>query len=697
MKKILIIAFLFSNVQWLFAQEQTYFVQLTNVQTDSIKVLFRTSTNDSLRMKLARYLGLHNQEKNRDTSLYYTLQQLQLAKKLNQRLWEADAYDAAGWLLSQLKNYPLSFTYLLNARKIAEEKSTEENIWGLEWFSPKLDARYARMTSLGFIYNDLSQLYYQMGDKKRELFQLYEGLKIGTIINNNELLGLLRSNLSQAYVNMNKPDSAIFFGEQALANMRQSGYKTYEGHQLKLIGEAYVSKKDFVTARKYLDESIIVNRTNLSTVKLPEAYFPYAEIFNSLNKPDSSNYYLRKALTEYRLLGDYENVKKAYISLYELYTVLGKQDSSFHYLNLYRLLSDSLNKVEKDKILAYQNVAFDEQIALQNKESLKIKKANTNRTYAFISGILILLAIAFLLFRNNRIRRKANELLTIQKKKIELQKLQVESTLSDLKITQKQLIQSEKMASLGELTAGIAHEIQNPLNFVNNFSEVSVELTKEMVEEVEKGNTEEVKAIAGDLIANLEKINHHGKRADAIVKGMLQHSSSGNGRKEPTDINKLADEYLRLAYHGLRAKDKSFNATLKTEYDESISMINIVPQDMGRVILNLITNAFYATNEKAKLDFDIYEPTVTVKTKRLDPTSGDGGKIEIRVTDNGNGIPQKILDKIFHPFFTTKPTGQGTGLGLSLAYDIIKAHGGELKVETKEGEGSEFIIQLPIV
>jgi signal transduction histidine kinase len=245
------------------------------------------------------------------------------------------------------------------------------------------------------------------------------------------------------------------------------------------------------------------------------------------------------------------------------------------------------------------------------------------------------------------------------------------------------------MASLGELTAGIAHEIQNPLNFVNNFSEVRKELLDERKTEMDNGNMDEAKEIMADVIQNLEKINHHGKRADGIVKGMLQHSRSSSAVKEPTDINKLADEYLRLAYHGLRAKDKTFNATMKTDYDETIGNINIIPQDMGRVILNLITNAFYVVTEKKKQSAEVgYEPTVTVSTKR----SGD--KVEVKVKDNGNGIPQKVLDKIFQPFFTTKPTGQGTGLGLSLSYDIVKAHGGELRVETKEGEGSTFIILI---
>jgi signal transduction histidine kinase len=282
----------------------------------------------------------------------------------------------------------------------------------------------------------------------------------------------------------------------------------------------------------------------------------------------------------------------------------------------------------------------------------------------------------------------------IQKNK---DKKRIEKAYGELRSTQAQLIQSEKMASLGELTAGIAHEIQNPLNFVNNFSEVSKELLDEMKTELDNGNTADAKDIANDVIKNLEKINHHGKRADAIVKGMLQHSSSGSGKKEPTDINKLTDEYLRLAYHGLRAKDKSFNATMKTDFDESIGNINIIPQDIGRVVLNLINNAFYIVDEKKKQIGEGYEPTVSISTKKVN------GKVEISVKDNGNGIPQKILNKIFQPFFTTKPTGQGTGLGLSLSYDIVKAHGGELKVETKparagtdgEEEGSEFTIILP--
>ena len=308
--------------------------------------------------------------------------------------------------------------------------------------------------------------------------------------------------------------------------------------------------------------------------------------------------------------------------------------------------------------------------------------------YSLYGLLLIAAVLAIHRYQKQKVIRVERE--KAQKKEL-AQAKEIEKAYHELKTTQQQLIQSEKMASLGELTAGIAHEIQNPLNFVNNFSEVNKELLIEMKDEIDKGNLVEVKSLADDVIDNQEKINHHGKRAEAIVKGMLQHSRSSSGVKEPTDINALCDEYLRLAYHGLRAKDKSFNAITRTEFDNTIGKINVMPQEIGRVILNLINNAFYAVDEKKKTAIDGYEPTVIVSTRK------GKDEIEVKVMDNGNGIPQKVLDKIFQPFFTTKPTGQGTGLGLSLAYDIIKAHGGEIKVQSKEGEGCQFIMQLPVI
>jgi signal transduction histidine kinase len=305
---------------------------------------------------------------------------------------------------------------------------------------------------------------------------------------------------------------------------------------------------------------------------------------------------------------------------------------------------------------------------------------------AFLAGIW-----AFIRWRT-KASRVANFKLEMQ---VSERTAELRASLDKLTSTQKQLIQAEKMASLGELTAGIAHEIQNPLNFVNNFSEVSAELMEELKGERLKVKSERNESvedeIIGDVIQNLEKINHHGKRADAIVKGMLEHSRAGKGEKAPTDINALADEYLRLSYHGLRAKDKSFTAGFATDLDPNLPMVNVVASDIGRVLLNLINNAFYACSQPSKGSEPLegFKPMVTVTSKNL------GNKIEIKVSDNGPGIPSSIKDKIFQPFFTTKPTGQGTGLGLSLSYDIVKAHGGEIKVETKDNEGTDFTIQLP--
>jgi two-component system, NtrC family, sensor kinase len=293
-----------------------------------------------------------------------------------------------------------------------------------------------------------------------------------------------------------------------------------------------------------------------------------------------------------------------------------------------------------------------------------------------------------------RLSHEKQQILTSQKETLEQQVTDrtaaLNHSLQELKATQAQLVQREKMASLGELTAGIAHEIQNPLNFVNNFSEINTELLDELKQEAQSGNTEDVVQLIAELKANEQKIADHGKRAEAIVKGMLQHARTSTGIKEPTDINALCEEYLRLSYHGLRAKDKSFNATLQTAFDESIGKVDVVPQDLGRVLLNLFNNAFYATAEQQKKVNGTFIPLVSVSTKQLN------GRVEIQVKDNGPGMSQKVMDKIFQPFFTTKPAGEGTGLGLSLSYDIItKGHGGELLATSETGKGATFILRLP--
>ncbi len=402
---------------------------------------------------------------------------------------------------------------------------------------------------------------------------------------------------------------------------------------------------------------------------------------------------------------------------------------TFHYLGIhyqsaaatqyaYKLDGYDKNWIQAgtERSVTYNNLlpgAYNFQVKAANSDGVWSKKISSiaiiihppwwQTWWAYLTYVFVFVAAlwSFIAYRSRNLK-EANRIL---EEKVANRTKELEESLTNLKSTQSQLIQSEKMASLGQLTAGIAHEIQNPLNFVNNFSDVNQELLSELKDEADKGNIDEVKSIANDVIENSEKINHHGKRADSIVKGMLEHSRTSTGIKEPTDINKLADEYLRLSYHGLRAKDKTFNAEIKTDFDESIGKINIVPQDIGRVLLNLINNAFYAVSNPPSPKGEQYKPLVTVSTRSIKPVNnnaakntflGDGG-IEIIVTDNGNGIPSNIIEKVFQPFFTTKPTGQGTGLGLSLAYDIItKEHNGTIKVESKEGEGSEFIIQLPV-
>jgi signal transduction histidine kinase len=410
-------------------------------------------------------------------------------------------------------------------------------------------------------------------------------------------------------------------------------------------------------------------------------------VFKKTGQTDSAIFYAKKAVSLGTMLSIPAPVIEASGILVNIYKSANQIDSAFRYQEMLLAFKDSLFSQEKIKRL--QNVTFDEQLRQQEIDNEKEKYRNKIKLYALIAALAVFITIGLILWKNNRTKQKANALLSKKNK-------EVENALNQLKSTQAQLIQQEKMASLGELTAGIAHEIQNPLNFVNNFSEVNSELIDELKTELATGNREQATEIADDIKDNEQKILHHGKRADAIVRGMLQHSRVSTGKKEPTDINALADEYLRLSYHGMRAKDKNFNATIKTDFDATIGKINVVPQDIGRVLLNLFNNAFYAIGERCKVEGDGYKPSVTVATSSIQPPLGGRG-VTIKVTDNGGGIPKKVIDKIFQPFFTTKPTGQGTGLGLSLSYDIIKAHGGGIKVETKEGEGSKFIIQLLIV
>ena len=676
----------FLKIAWFLLLPAFADAQANQFKLDSLHTALLHAANDTIRMDICSNISDFYSESGRDSSIYYTDQSLAIAKKLNLKLNEAIYLDGNAYELMHQGKYPQSLQASLQALKIAEDPQNEKYLWSP---SATQTLQYSRLDILANIYHDLGHLYGSTGNIDKQILSYRKADSIAAVVKDTTLQALANMNLGSVYFRNNKLDSALAFEQRSLelfATLPFSG-RRYEGWALNNIALIHLQKGNLAFSQTSLEKAIEVNIKQNNLAALGATYSQLSNVYKTAGKPDSGIVYAKKAQDVEKGLNELSRLAGVYNILSSLFEDKNNTDSAFHYLKLADALKDSLNDTEKKNLQAYQNVGFDEQLRLEELEKEKIETQTKVRTYALLAGIGVFMVIALLFYRNNRSRKKSNTILQNQKEELQ-------AALSDLKATQSQLIQSEKMASLGELTAGIAHEIQNPLNFVNNFSEVNKELLTEMNEEIEKGNFDEVKALAKDITDNEEKINHHGKRADAIVKGMLQHSRSGSNAKEPTDMNKLADEYLRLAYHGLRAKDKSFNATLKTNFDDRIGTINIIPQDMGRVILNLITNAFYVVDEKKKTSTSSagqsYEPTILVSTKKIND------KVEIKVADNGNGIPQKVLDKIFQPFFTTKPTGQGTGLGLSLSYDIVKAHGGELTVETKEGEGSTFIIQLPV-
>ena len=651
--------------------------QQENPYLSSLYRSLSDARSDTTRMNIYRRLGFYYMLEDRDSANFYLEKAMPIAVRLNLRFDQVSILAGMGIVLMQQEKFSKSLEFYLKALHIAKDPNVEKTIWGL---SPDKSPRHERMKAIARTYDLIGLLNAYTGNWEdninNQLKNYREAEKYAKPSGDKGIIAALDFHMGIAYMNAGKFDSALLLIDKA-----QSVFSDLKdpqmGRTMLYQGDTYKRMGNFdLAAHTILQGMALLNKTN-DYVHRGQGNLLLSSVYAGLKKTDSALYYAKEGLKIYERRKDPVGKRDAYDLLASHFDQLGSTDSATLYLKWAKSLTDSLSQEERKNLLAFQDIVVDEQSKLEKLEKEKIQTQNKVRTYALLAGLGVFLLIGIILYRNNRQKQRTNRLL--------------ENTLSNLKAAQSQLIQSEKMASLGELTAGIAHEIQNPLNFVNNFSEVNDELLKELKAEAEKGNLKEVKAIANDIAFNSEKINHHGKRADGIVKGMLQHSRTTSGQKESTDINALCNEYLRLAYHGLRAKDKSFNVTMKTGFDKNIGNINIVPQDIGRVILNLINNAFYTVDEKKKKMADGYEPTVSVRTKMIN------GNVEILVSDNGNGIPQKILDKIFQPFFTTKPTGQGTGLGLSLSYDIVKAHGGELKVETKEGEGTGFIIQLPFV
>jgi signal transduction histidine kinase len=621
-----------------------------------------TSRVDALRGLAEYYIGPDT-----DSSLLLAKMALDLSQKINYDRGKIKSLFTMGKVFTFIGNYSRGLQLYLQSLEISEQ------INDAEWIAYNL-------SRIGEIYNDQSDYQQALNyfSKCRSIAEK-KGL-------DNILAGVLLR-IGQVYENQGKIDSATFYVRHSYELAKQSSDDYLLGKIEYSLGDLNYKKRELQKAMDFYKRAIAISEKLDDYVIACNAGMGIASVFNKIGNADSGIFYARRSLRTAKEAGFLPQQLEASDFIAQYFKNKKIFDSAFAYQEISIVLKDSL--ISKEKIKEFQQVSFSEQLRQIEMEQAKAQYRSKVKVFILFGGILALLVLAAVMWRNVRLKQRANKLLTAQKLEIEKQRGRIEESYQELKAAQKQLIQSEKMASLGELTAGIAHEIQNPLNFVNNFSELNAELLAEMKQEIEKGNYGEVKSIAGDVIENQHKINQHGKRADSIVKGMLQHARVSSGQAELTDINILADEYLRLAYHGLRAKDKSFNAKFKTHLDHQVGKINIVPQDVGRVILNFVNNAFYAVSEKQKENITGYEPTITLMTKKI------GHKIEISIGDNGNGIPQKILDKIFQPFFTTKPTGQGTGLGLSLSYDIIKAHGGEITVNTKEGEGSEFIIQLP--
>jgi signal transduction histidine kinase len=592
----------------------------------------------------------------------------------------------------------------------------------------------------------IAQAYFSIGDYYRRLDSLpdalenfYHALEVYEESGNNIFSGGVRLILSEIYLNQGNDSEALINARFASEIARQTRNYDVAVDALEILGNIEFDLQQYEKALQTFQEAIqIAVQVGFANaisgeifIRIGDTYQKQGEIEFSIGNSQAGVEKYRQALAMYdttkklfiernykssviplgihiakiniqlkkyrearRLLEDFfkqpENtiyetdLADAYASLSALDSAEGNYKKAWTEYKKYVRNRDSIFNVRNDKKFFAIRMQHEHNVREAEARALLAKKdeehrESRNRQNLVMIGLAILilavLAIALIQMRNNKAKQKANSLL--------------ETALTDLKSTQAQLIQSEKLASLGELTAGIAHEIQNPLNFVNNFSDINRDLLLELKDEMNKGNMTEAGRIANDLIGNEQKIIYHGKRADGIVKGMLLHSQSSAGKKELTDINLLAVECLRLAYNGLRAKDKLFNVLMITNYSETVGKINIIPQEIGRVLLNLYNNAFYAVNEKNKEAVNGYEPTVSVSTGKAE------NKIELRVKDNGNGIPPSLVSKIFQPFFTTKPTGQGTGLGLSLSYDIVKAHGGTIEVHTREKEFAEFIVRLP--
>jgi len=653
---------------------------------ESIPNALKDAKTDSAQFSILFDRAFRNLDVNREENIKLLEKSILIAKRNDKVLDMALALGFEGYEYLHLGKYPEALQCLQPALKIAEDAENDNKTWG----SIKAGGSgITRISVLANTHHFMGMLLGETGDIAGRIIQYKETLKLSKQTNDRQLLGLVSMNLGSFYTHLNKLDSALIFEKNAERAFTEKKLFVFLDWVYVRLGNIYLKKNRPGIALQYFHRTVdsSVRQNNLSGMS--EGYSALYNYYFSLRKPDSSLFYAKKTLDALQLMKDMDK-GWAYENLYQSYQLNNLRDSAYKYLRLALTAKDSVYQSTIKSLGGFQKLYFNQQLHAQALQRERERTEARTKFYVLLAGAGFVTLAALAFYRSSRQKQKANQLLDCQKK-------EVENALSKLKSTQTQLIQSEKMASLGELTAGIAHEIQNPLNFVNNFSEVNKEMLEELKAESEKPKSErdaQLEAdLINDLIKNEQKINHHGKRADFIVKGMLEHSRTNTGEKLPTDLNMLCNEFLKLSFHGLRAKDKSFNAEIINHFDPKLPKINVSQQDMGRVMLNLFNNAFYAVNQKAKMTGPDYVPTVTVETFFL-PLQGAGG---FKVTDNGTGISDAIKDKIMQPFFTTKPTGEGTGLGLSLSYDIVvKGHGGKLSARSEPGIFTEFTVMLPV-
>jgi len=646
---------------------------------DSLLIQIQKTGDDTTKIKLLSLLGDYYTFIRQDSSVLYFAQSIELSEKINYPIGSYSGYAKMAFVLNTASNYAKSLEMALRSLRIAEK------------FKTNREESMARSYNAMGLVNRRLQNDTIARNQCLQSIDLYKQAGISMEMPNMNFAPLF--NLALIYLKWKNWDSAYYYAKNSydISLRYPARARAQVSVTASTLANVYAKTGRKQLARDYFMQAIEIDKKYNVPLLRVRLYNNIAAFYKDEAQFDSCIYY---AETAYELCRNHqfgEQLTDATGLVSQAYEILNKPDSALKYTKIFMAAKDTI--FNQAKLIQIQLLTFDEgqrQKDLQREiNSAQERLTNRVRYYTLIAFAGFFLFLTLFLFRNNRNKKIANKTLESQKKEIDQQRAKAETALQDLKSTQAQLIQSEKMASLGELTAGIAHEIQNPLNFVNNFSEINKELLEEMYAEIKSGHIENMKEITRNILDNEIKINTHGRRADAIVKGMLQHSRRSAGQKELTDINVLADEYLRLSYHGLKAKESSLQVAIKTEFDPGIDKIYIIPQDMGRVFLNLFNNAFYAVFEKGKQNPDNYEPEILITSRK------EFNSVLISIRDNGNGISSKIRDKIFQPFFTTKPTGQGTGLGLSLSYDVIRAHGGAITLNSLENEYTEFLITIP--